>query len=887
MLRKNQPKDLLRNIKTPTACGGSTKTPKILKGTNPGTLTIKGGSLVDTSMRMNTQRQVVEIKVGYTYSRIVTPKEAIALAAKEFSAFARNAQYQTLYQRGLWDGRYSMVNKKDGSFGTGMLADIKAYLEHEIGATIELTDLREVPPSSYSFEWLFDKPLREAQVGALEKLNSNTGGIIRMVTGSGKCWSAGTPIMMYDGSVKPVEDIKTGDVLMGDDGTPRNVLSTSVGYGPMYRVTPTKGDPYTVNDEHILSLKYTKGHHFGKKQDLLDITVKEYLKLSKSHKHVLKGYRRGVDHFGGETETLPVPPYLMGAWLGDGSRHFFVIHNPDKEVHDAIHAICKDNNVKVQSAHIPNKVDQIRIYHPTKTDIGAIWWGYITNAGLRERKFIPHIYKTASLQDRLEILAGLIDTDGHLDRNSYDIIFKYRELAEDLTFIARSVGLAAYCKPCTKTCTNSGPDKHTRVSNTYYRVSISGNTAIIPCRVQRKIAEYRKQKKDVLVTGIKVEYVGEDNYYGFVIDGNRRLLMGDFTVAHNTMAFSKLIQERGMRTLVCVPSKELLYQTAEVLNSNIGGKDFKLGLLGDGHWPDERSTVVIAMYQSLVSLHGKTPEERAQFIETMGSFDMLICDECHKVCSNDSITKTWETIMDINTYYRYGFSATPFEKKGTVAEMLQRSAFGKIIYDMNMTEAREAGYVTPFTVYMLKPEYPRELTRQGTTGMTWNEAHDYYIGNNATRNDAVVQAVGLLLKDNRKVMVVAQRIQHNELLAKMFAETYGEDNVYLLHGQLDSTYRKKSMSEFKARKTPCIMVASSVGNDGIDIPDIDGLVLAHGGKSFFQNVQRTGRGLRSAQGKKDLVFIDFNDAALGRWFQNHTKKRVEYYQDLGAKVVFA
>lgn len=95
------------------------------------------------------------------------------------------------------------------------------------------------------------------------------------------------------------------------------------------------------------------------------------------------------------------------------------------------------------------------------------------------------------------------------------------------------------------------------------------------------------------------------------------------------------------------------------------------------------------------------------------------------------------------------------------------------------------------------------------------------------------------------------------------------------------------MSEFKARKTPCIMVASSVGNDGIDIPDIDGLVLAHGGKSFFQNVQRTGRGLRSAQGKKDLVFIDFNDAALGRWFQNHTKKRVEYYQDLGAKVVFA
>ena len=470
----------------------------------------------------------------------MTPKEAIAVAAKEFSAFARNAQYQTLYQRGLWDGRYSMVNKKDGSFGTGMLADIKAYLEHEIGATIELTDLREMPPSSYSFEWTCDKTLRQAQVEAMEKLEKYQNGIIRLPTGSGK-----------------------------------------------------------------------------------------------------------------------------------------------------------------------------------------------------------------------------------------------------------------------------------------------------------------------------------------------------------SLLLTKLTQDKGLRTLICVPSKELLYQTADVVRTNISGEDFKLGMLGDGHWPDEYSTVVIAMYQSLVSLRGKTPEERAQFIETLGSFDMLICDECHKVCTNDTITKTWETIMDINTYYRYGFSATPFEKKGTVAEMLQRSAFGKVIYNMEMKEAREAGYVTPFTVYMLKPEYPQEITRQGTTGMTWNEAHDYFVGNNETRNDAIVQAVGLLLKDKRKVMVVAQRIQHNELLARLFAETYGEDNVYVLHGQLDSTYRKNSMAEFKARKTPCIMVASSVGNDGIDIPDIDGLVLAHGGKSFFQNVQRTGRGLRSAQGKKDLVFIDFDDKALGRWFQNHTKKRIEYYQDLGAKVVFA
>lgn len=353
-----------------------------------------------------------------------------------------------------------------------------------------------------------------------------------------------------------------------------------------------------------------------------------------------------------------------------------------------------------------------------------------------------------------------------------------------------------------------------------------------------------------------------------------------------TRLFSKLIQEMGMRTLVCVPTKELLYQTAQVLETNIGGRDFKLGLWGDGRYPSDSSTVVVAMYPTLVSNHGKDiPDVRNQFIETMGAFELLICDECHKVCSNDIITKTWQTVMDINAYYRFGFSATPYEKKDTVAELLQRSSFGNVIYDIPMEQAREDGYVTPFTVYFIKPEYPKEYTKRGTTGMTWNEAHDYYIGTNAVRNHAVIDAAKLLMEDGRKTLVVAQRIDHNEWLAKLLAEDVGEDNVYMLHGQLDTKYRKAAMKEYKERHDPCIMVASSIGNDGIDIPDISGIVLAHGGKSFFQNVQRTGRGLRTFAGKKDLVFIDFDDSELGRWFSKHTLARLGYYKELGCEAI--
>lgn len=348
-----------------------------------------------------------------------------------------------------------------------------------------------------------------------------------------------------------------------------------------------------------------------------------------------------------------------------------------------------------------------------------------------------------------------------------------------------------------------------------------------------------------------------------------------------TLVAGKLIQELGIRTIFCVPSKELLYQTAQVLQDYLGGDDVKIGLLGDGHYPEDYDPIVVAMYPSLTSLRGDTKYSKQQFIESMGAFDLLICDECHKICARDQITKTWETVMDINAYYRYGVSATPYEKEGTIAEMLIRSAFGHIAYSVSMDEAREAHYVTPFTVVFLKPAYPPEM-RRGNTGMTFNDAHDYFIGNNLERNTAVVQAVKRLLQDGRKTMVVAQRINQNELLAKMLAEELGEENVYLLHGQLEKYYRQHSMAEFKSRHDPCVMVASSVGNDGIDIPDISGIVLAHGGKSFFQNIQRTGRGLRIADGKQNLIFVDFDDSELGRWFKNHTNTRAKYYKELGA-----
>jgi hypothetical protein len=73
--------------------------------------------------------------------------------------------------------------------------------------------------------------------------------------GVGKCHQKDTPILMHDGTIKKVQDIETGEYLMGDDSNPRKVSSLARGTDMMYDIIPVKGESYIVNKEHILCLK--------------------------------------------------------------------------------------------------------------------------------------------------------------------------------------------------------------------------------------------------------------------------------------------------------------------------------------------------------------------------------------------------------------------------------------------------------------------------------------------------------------------------------------------------------------------------------------------------------------------------------------------------------
>lgn len=349
-------------------------------------------------------------------------------------------------------------------------------------------------------------------------------------TGTGKCHGVDTPIMLYDGTIKKVQDIVQGDMLMGDDSTPRRVLSLARGRDDMFKIISKKGESYVVNSEHILCLQHT-----STRNQITEITVQDYLKLSKKLRRDLKGYRVPVNF---NHKDIDFDPYILGVWLGDGSKRDPVISSQDSVILKYIHDFCKNNNAVLtfQSGY-DYRISAICKQFPN------VFLEFLKKYNLINNKHVPDDYKYTSRDVRLQVLAGLIDTDGFLDNGTYEITQKSKQLADDIVYLSRSLGFAVSNKLVQKSCMYKGE----RSVGNYYRIHISGEIQQIPVKILRKQASSRRQIKDVLRYGITIEPLGEGDYYGFMLDGNSRYLLGDFTVTHNTCTAIQIAEEYILR----------------------------------------------------------------------------------------------------------------------------------------------------------------------------------------------------------------------------------------------------------------------------------------------------------------------------------------------------
>jgi DNA polymerase III delta prime subunit len=405
--------------------------------------------------------------------------------------------------------------------------------------------------------------------------------------GVGKCFSKDTPILMFNGTIKMVQDVEEGDLLMGDDSTQRKVLSLGRGRDTMYKITNIKGESYTVNSEHIICLKYStsknivddkkykrfrvkwfnnkdiqidmKNFYYKnkdknviyeeakeylnnlKEDKICEISIKKYLKLSQSIKDKLKGYSVSINFV---EKELDFDPYIIGLWLGDGDKKTSGIS-------------CQDATIlKYVSSTLPKYECYLQYSgHQYDYRINGLknegWNSGGNNRMLNslkqhnmiKNKHIPLIYKCNSRQNRLKLLAGLIDSDGYLSHSKSDYQFcqslEHEELIDDVIYLCRSLGFACYKNKKQTSWTYQGVKKYGEA----WAINISGEgIEEIPVLCPRKKSNSRQQIKDVLVSSIKVEELVEDNYYGFMIDGNERFVLGNFIVTHNTKILKSLAE---------------------------------------------------------------------------------------------------------------------------------------------------------------------------------------------------------------------------------------------------------------------------------------------------------------------------------------------------------
>jgi len=455
------------------------------------------------------------------------------------------------------------------------------------------------------------------------------GSLTRIFTGGGKCLGKDTPVLLYDGRIVPVQEVRVGDQLMGPDNLPRTVLSLARGTDQMFRIVPKSGMSWTCNSEHILTLKMTNfnvpskdgsiGGRFS--GEIVDIPLNEYLDSTISFRHIAKGFRVPIEF---AERPVIVDPYFLGLWLGDGSSHEPAITTADEIILDVVKSVAAANGltvVKKKNSKVNEKSKSSTYRLSSKAEVGRArnpLWKAIREY-IPETKCIPIAYKVNCRRIQLEILAGLLDTDGHLHNGGYDFISKYEQLAQDVAFVARSLGLRAVVSPCIKTCVNTG------ASGTYFRVGISGDCSIIPVRLPWKKAGPRRQKKDPLMFGFSVEALGEGDYYGFTITGDGRFLLGDFTVTHNTLASSfkfKRWLERSPehRCMVLSYEQQLVWQFAEEVRDFLG-IEVGVEMSGNEIHPNRIPRVVVACRQSLMAHELATVEQR-EALATYGITDL-------------------------------------------------------------------------------------------------------------------------------------------------------------------------------------------------------------------------------------------------------------------------
>lgn len=668
------------------------------------------------------------------------------------------------------------------------------------------------------------------------------------------CHAKGYGILMYDGTIKKVEDIVVGDRVMGDDGTPRTVLELHNGIDDMYEIRPLKGKPFIVNKGHIMSMYRLK----DKRKDgpsIEEVSIGEYIKFAPYHKTILKLRRPNGFDFEESKKNMPLDPYFLGLCLGDGSiTSSLSITTQRQEIVEYLYSFVKQYNMYIRVAEKKGTNNKSKSYFLSKGcgRGGNPIINAIKDIGLYNRKsgdkFIPIQYLTSNKENRYKLLAGFLDTDAYYNKSGkgYEYCSKSETMMKQFVLLCRSLGLLC-----------SGYSCKLVDGVKYYRTGIYGNLENIPVRVGIRKGANRIINKNPYVVGFKVEYVGKGEYYGFTTDGNHLYLDEQCFIHHNSgksLIISKIAHEINRPTLVLQPSKEILeqnYAKAVSFGSKPTIYSASCGI-------KELSAMTYATLKSI-----KKDVARLKDI----GIDTLLIDECHSGYSPEEGSEFMEFMNGFPEAKVLGFTATPCRLR-TYSSMLEgnysklnmltkdeHNFFKKIVHVTQIQELTSQGFWCP-----LKYErwsFDESALMLNSTGAEYtNESIKESIVRNGL-NNSIYKRLLQLMNERKAILVCMDSIESCNRISEFMNARMGA-----ITGVVTSLTTKKKreqiISDFKEGRLKVVFNYSTLAT-GFDFPELDCVMFGRPTFSYSTYYQILGRAVRIHPDKKEALIVDCCD----------------------------
>lgn len=333
--------------------------------------------------------------------------------------------------------------------------------------------------------------------------------------------------------------------------------------------------------------------------------------------------------------------------------------------------------------------------------------------------------------------------------------------------------------------------------------------------------------------------------------------------AGKTITAARMIDVLGVRSLFVVPSDLLVRQSADVFRETLG--NVEVSIVGGGDW-DVSGDVVVATIQTLAS-RLRTRE----FARFSRSFGAVFLDEVHHL-QNDG--DAWrDAALALDARHKFGLSATvAADPKGEndPGAVWIRGICGPVVYSVGMSLLIERGFLVRPTIRFVShgaPELPSgkihhaRLYREGIVEC-------------GPRNARLAAEAVAYARAGRGVLVDASRVPHVRILLDLISRGLPPGTAAALTGDSSAEERDAVLQAFRARRV--LVIVGTILGEGIDVPEIDVVVNAEGGRAKVSTVQRM-RNLTPAPGKTEAIVVEPIDVHHPR-FREWTLERLRIYR---------